>query len=146
MDIHKHQDLTRGILGCAFRVQNALGCGFLEKVYENAMMIALRREGLDVRQQVPLRVHYEGELVGEYVADIIVARSVLVEIKATEENPTIYVAQVLNYLKATNLPVGLLINFGQPRLHYRRLALRESAQNNDIRISRDAGDTGDKRE
>ena len=122
--IGAHEGLTRRILRCAFRVQNTLGCGFLEKVYENAMMVALKEDGLSASQQVPLRVHFEDVLVGEYVADIIVERTVLLEIKATEENPPIYVAQVLNYLKATNLPVGLLLNFGTPRLHYRRLTLR----------------------
>jgi GxxExxY protein len=78
--------------------------------------------------------------VGDYVADIIVNGAVLVEIKATEEDPPIYVAQILNYLKATNLPVGLLLNFGLPRVYYRRLTLRHRE------ISRDAGDAGDKRE
>jgi GxxExxY protein len=101
------------------------GTGFLERVYQNALMVALEREGLGAAQQVPLRVHFEGVLVGEYVADIVVENAVLVEIKATEENPPIYVAQVLNYLKATGLPVGLLINFGRPRLYYRRLTLRD---------------------
>jgi len=125
MTIGPHEELTGQILRCAFRVQNTLGCGFLEKVYENAMMVALEREHLEAAQQVPLRVHYEDVLIGEYVADIIVARTVLLEIKATEENPPIYTAQVLNYLKATNLPVGLLINFGLPKLKYRRLALRQ---------------------
>lgn len=92
------------------------------------MMVALKREGLNAQQQVPLRVHYEGVLVGEYVADIVVDRAVLLEIKATEESPPIYVAQVLNYLKASNLPVGLLLNFGRPRLYYRRLTLREAGK------------------
>ena len=102
-----------------------MGCGFLEKVYENAMGVALEQEGLQVAQQIPLRVHFEGVLVGEYVADIIVERTVLVEVKATEDNPTLYAAQVLNYLKATGLPVGLLINFGRPKLNYRRFTLRD---------------------
>ena len=121
-----HEDITGRVLKCAFDVQKTLGCGFLEKVYENAMMAAFGEEGLEAAQQVPLRAHYRGVLVGDYVADIIVARVVLVEIKATQENPPIYVAQVLNYLKATGLPVGLLLNFGRPRLYYRRLALRQS--------------------
>jgi GxxExxY protein len=126
MAIGPHEDITERVLRCAFAVHNTLGCGFLEKVYENAMAVALRREGLDVSQPAPLRVHYEGVLVGEYVADIIVGGAVLVEIKATEQNPPIYVAQVLNYLRATNLPVGLLLNFGLPKLHYRRLTLRHA--------------------
>ena len=82
-----HEELTGRILKCAFEVQNRLGCGFLEKVYENAMMVALRREGLQATQQVPLRVRFEGVLVGEYVADVIVAGVVVLEIKAAEESP-----------------------------------------------------------
>ena len=125
MAIGEHEELTGRILRCAFRVQNTLGCGFLEKVYENAMMVALEEEGLEAVQQMPLRVRFRGVLVGDFVADIIVARTVIVEIKATEEDPPIYKAQVLNYLKAANLPVGLLLNFGQPKLRYRRLTLRK---------------------
>ena len=130
MPIGPHEDVTKGILKCAFRVQNTLGCGFLEKVYENAMMVALEQEGLEAVQQVPLRVHFDEVLVGNYVADIVVERAVLVEIKAAEDNPPIYVAQVLNYLKASDLPVGLLVNFGSPRLWYRRLALRTNPRDN----------------
>jgi len=120
------EELTGRVLKCAFRVQNTLGAGFLEKVYENAMLVALEKEGLQATPQVPLRVHYEGVLVGEFVADLIVERAVLVEVKATETNSPVHVAQVLNYLKATGLPVGLLINFGKPRLYYRRLELRDN--------------------
>jgi GxxExxY protein len=120
-----HADLTGKIIQCAFEVQNTLGCGFLEKVYENAMMVAVREQGLDAMQQVPLRVHFRDVLVGDYIADMIVDRTVLVEIKATELNPPIHVAQLLNYLKATGLKVGLLLNFGKPRVYYRRLELRE---------------------
>ena len=137
MPIGPHEEITERVIKCAFDVQNKLGCGFLEKVYENAMMVALEHEGLKAARQVPLRVHYQGVLVGDYVADIIVERTVLLEIKATEENPPIYVAQVLNYLKATNLPVALLLNFGRPRVYYRRLTLRTRTD------GRDAGDTGD---
>ena len=125
MGIGPHEELTGRILKCAFRVQNTLGAGFLEKVYENAMMVALKADGLEATQQLPLRVHFEGVLVGQYIADIIVERAVLLEIKATEETPGIYQAQVLNYLKATSLPVGLLLNFGRPKLYYRRLTLRD---------------------
>ncbi len=130
MAIGIHEELTGRILECAFNVQNALGCGFLEKVYENALALALRQIGLDVTQQAPLRVHFREQLVGEYVADMIVEGAVLVEIKATEDNPPIYIAQVLNYLKATGLPVALLINFGRPKLYYRRLELRKDPTKN----------------
>ena len=98
--------------------------GFLEKVYENALALEMRKEGLHVAQQVPLAVLYEGVVVGQYVADMVVNEVVLAEVKATEQHHDIHIAQVLNYLKATNLPVGLLINFGAPRLFYRRLALK----------------------
>ena len=120
-----YEDITGRILQCAFDVQNTLGCGFLEKVYENAMMVALREAGVEASQQVPLRVHYREQLVGDYVADIVVDGAILVEIKATSENPPVYVAQVLNYLKASRLPVGMLLNFGLPKLTYRRLTLKE---------------------
>lgn len=126
MAIGAHEELTERILKCAYRVQNTLGCGFLEKVYEKSMMVALEREGLQAVRQVPLRVHFDGFLVGEYVVDIVVDRTVLLEIKATEDNPGIYTAQVLNYLKATRLPVGMLLNFGRPKLYVRRLSLRQN--------------------
>lgn len=117
-------DLTERILKCAFRVQNTLGCGFLEKVYEQAVVVALEREGLHAVSQVPFRVHFDGVLVGDYVADIVVENAVLLELKASEEEHPVHVAQVLNYLKASKLPVGLLLNFGRPKLRYRRLTLR----------------------
>jgi len=126
MAIGLYEELTGRILKCAFHVQNTLGCGFLEKVYENALVVALEREGIAALQQVPIKVHYKDVLVGDYITDIIVERSVLLEIKATEDNPPIHVAQVLNYLKATSLRVGLLINFGRPKLFYRRLTLRDT--------------------
>ena len=121
---HPHADLTRQILDAAFRVCNALGCGFLEKVYENALSVQLKNQGLTVTQQVPIRVQYLGQTVGEYCADMIVQGAVLVETKATQKDDPIHVAQVLNYLRATKLPVGMLLNFGKPRLSYRRLVWR----------------------
>ena len=122
-----HREITEAILASAFDVSNTLGCGFLEKVYENAMVVALEEAGLKVMQQVPLRVHYRDVLVGDYVADLIVDDAVIVEVKATEEHSRVHVAQVLNYLRATNLPVGMLLNFGQPKLLYRSLTLREAS-------------------
>lgn len=88
------------------------------------MVVALKNAGVEVEQQAQYHIHYQDVLVGEYVADLIVNRSVVVEIKATELNPPVYVAQVLNYLKASKLPVGLLLNFGMPKLYYRRLTPR----------------------
>jgi len=118
-----HQELTGRIIRAALDVSNTLGCGFLEKVYENALALGMRRDGLHLGQQVPVRVQYLGETVGDYVADLVVERTVLVEVKATEKHQPVYEAQVINYLKATGLPVGLLLNFGQPRLYYRRFVL-----------------------
>ena len=123
-----YEDITGRILQCAFDVQNTLGCGFLEKVYENAMAVALREAGIQVRQQVALRVHYREQLVGDYVADIVVDGAVLIEIKATQEHHPVHVAQVLNYLKASHLPVGMLLDFGLPKLTYRRLTLKEGEE------------------
>lgn len=115
-----HEALTGQIIAAAFDVSNALGCGFLEKVYENALTVELRHRGLSTTRQVPIRVVYRDETVGDYVADLIVERTVLVEIKATEDHKPVYTAQTLNYLRATRLPVALLINFGRPRLWYKR--------------------------
>ena len=108
----KYKELTEKIIKIFYRVYNKLGYGFLEKIYENAMMIEFRREGISAVPQSPIKVFYEGELIGEYYADILVDNKVIVEIKAekrlTEENE----AQLLNYLKATDIEVGLLLNFG----------------------------------
>ena len=108
----KHKELTERIINIFYRVYNKLGYGFLEKVYENAMMLDLKKEGIPAVTRSPIKVFYDGEVVGEYFADIIVADKVIVEIKAgsrlVEENE----AQLLNYLKATNIEVGLLLSFG----------------------------------
>jgi GxxExxY protein len=113
--------ITERIVGCAFDVSNALGCGFLEKVYENALAIELRRSGLGVRQQFPIHVHYHGELVGEFAADLLVEDCVLVELKAAKAFDDINLAQCLNYLKATGLPLCLLLNFGTPKVEVKRV-------------------------
>ena len=117
-----HEELTGQIIKAAMNVSNALGCGFFERVYENALALELRSMGLQVAQQTPLQVTYRDETVGEYVADLIADHTVLVETKATTEDHPTSVAQTLNYLKATGLPVGLLFNFGRPRVSYRGLA------------------------
>ena len=108
----KHQALTEEIIKAFYRVYNALGYGFLEKVYENAMMIELKKEGLPAIQQSPINVTYSDEIVGQYFADIIVDEKVIVEIKAKKCLMPDDSAQLLNYLKATDKEVGLLINFG----------------------------------
>ncbi len=124
MDFEKDQ-LTETIIGCAYTVSNALGSGFLEKVYENALAIELRRGGLKVVQQYPVPVHYQGELVGDYVADMLVEDSKLVELKSASGLDDVYFAQCLNYLKATGLKVCLLLNFGKPELQIKRIATRK---------------------
>ena len=117
----KENETTNRIIGCAYAVANALGNGFLEKVYENALAHELRKAGLEVEQQKPIRIAYDGILVGEYVADLVVQNSVVVELKAIKAFDAIHHAQCLNYLKATGLRVCLLINFGTPRIQVKRL-------------------------
>ncbi len=117
------EELTEKILGAAFKVQNTLGCGFLEKVYENAMVVELSRMGVPVEQQKPMQVRYQGAIVGEYQADLVVDSRVMVELKAVSKLDSIHEAQLLNYLKATRVRVGLLFNFGCPRLQYRRFVV-----------------------
>ena len=114
-------DITEKIIGCAYTVGNRLGSGFLEKVYENALAHELRKAGLLVRQQEVIQVCYDGVVVGEYTADLIIEQSVLVELKAAKALDKIHMAQCLNYLKATGLKMCLLINFGTPRVDVRRI-------------------------
>jgi len=116
------RQLTQRVIACALRVQNTLGCGFLEKVYENALAHELRKDGLNVRQQAPINVFYDGIVVGEYAADLFVVEALLVELKAVKSLDDIHLAQCLNYLKATSLPLCLLMNFGKPKLEFRRVA------------------------
>lgn len=113
--------ITEKIIGCAQRVSNVLGCGFLEKVYENALALELRKAGLDAAQQRDIAVHYDGQVVGRYTVDLFVENSVIVEIKAVSGLDEIHRAQCLNYLKATELSVCLLINFGRPKLDVKRV-------------------------
>ena len=115
-------DLSERIIGCAFRVLNTLGAGFLEKVYENAMAHEMREAGLSVAQQKGITVYYKGIVVGEYVADLVVEESVIVELKATRSLDPAHTAQCINYLKATGMHLCLLLNFARPRLEIHRLA------------------------
>ncbi len=108
----KHAELTEKIIRIFYRVYNRLGYGFLEKVYENAMMIEFRAEAVPAVAQYPIKVTYQGKTVGEYYADIVVDNTVIVEIKATRALASEHEAQLLNYLKATDIEVGLLLNFG----------------------------------
>ena len=121
-DAEALNELTRRIIGCAYTVSNDLGAGFLEKVYENALAYELKTNRLCVQQQQPIEVLYKGVVVGEYVVDLLVERFVLVELKAVKAIDGIHSAQCLNYLKATGLPICLLINFGQPKIEIKRFA------------------------
>lgn len=116
-----HFDITEKIIGCIYTVYNVLGYGFLEKVYENALIIKLRQLGLEVIQQAPISVHFEGSIVGEYVADLIVDGMVIVEIKAISSLMQIHEVQLVNYLKATGIQVGLLVNFEEKLKIVRRV-------------------------
>ena len=108
-----HEDLTSQIIASAFEVYNILGSGFLEKVYENAMVVELRQKGLNAIPQQGITVFYKEKCVGEYCADIIVEDKVILELKALENIADIHEIQLKNYLKATGIEVGLLINFGR---------------------------------
>jgi len=110
--LYKHSDLTEKILGAFFAIYSALGYGFLEKVYVKALMIELKKRGLGVRDELPIHVYYDGQLIGEYFADLVVNELVILEIKAAKSLATEHEAQLLNYLKATPYEVGLLLNFG----------------------------------
>ena len=115
------ETISQRVIRCAFNVSNTLGAGFLEKVYENALCVELRKDGLEFQSQRPVTVNYKGFQVGEYVADIIVEDKLLLELKALSTLCSSHDAQVMNYLKATNLSVGLLLNFGRPRLGIKRI-------------------------
>ena len=117
-----HDPLTEVVIGLVFKVANGLGSGFMEKVYENALAVELQAAGLTFEQQVPITVHYEGQVVGTYVADLVVEGRVLLELKACKALEDIHTAQCLNYLKATDLPTCLLLNFGTPRPQIKRLS------------------------
>lgn len=108
----KHKTLTAAIISIFYKVYNTLGYGFLEKVYENAMMYEFNKAGIPAKSQSPINVLYEGEIMGEYYADILVDDKVIVEIKAASSLAPDHKAQLLNYLKATDKEVGLLFNFG----------------------------------
>lgn len=105
-------DLTRKIIGCAYKVHNTLGCGFLEKVYENALRIELEKLGLRVRQQEPINVLYDGRVIGNFYADLWVNERVVIELKAVQAIAKEHELQLVNYLTATVVEVGLLLNFG----------------------------------
>jgi len=118
----KIDEITEKIIGCAYTVANELGHGFLEKVYENALTHEIRKTGLTIEQQRPIPVMYDGIVVGDYTVDLLVANEVLVELKTVKNIDDIHLAQCLNYLKATDCKICLLINFGNPRVEIKRIA------------------------
>ena len=118
----EHDALTGAVIGCVFHVANGLGVGFLEKVYENALLNELRKAGLEARQQVHVTVTFEGQNVGDYIGDIVVEGRLLLELKACHALEPSHTAQCLNYLKATEIPTCLLINFGTPKPQIKRLS------------------------
>ena len=114
-------EITGKVIGSLFKVGNTLGGGFLEKVYENASTIEIAKAGLSVKQQFPIEVKYDEIIVGQYIADLLVEDLVLVEFKAVKMLEEVHTAQCLNYLRATNLPVCLLVNFYRPKIEIKRL-------------------------
>jgi GxxExxY protein len=116
-------DITYAINGAVFEVNKILGPGFLEKVYENALMVELRKRGLKAESQVPITVSYKDEIVGEYLADLFVEDKVIVELKTVENLDKTHEAQLLNYLKATGFKVGLLVNFRHKKADIKRMVL-----------------------
>ena len=112
MSRYKHEEITREIISAAHTVHNQLGYGFLEKVYHNSLVIELRKRRFLVEPERPTNVKYDNQIVGEYFADIVVDNKVIIEVKATDKYNPVFEAQLLNYLKATLLEVGLIINFG----------------------------------
>ena len=115
-----YSELTEQIIGGAFEVSNELGSGFLEAVYENALAFALEDRGIAVQRQAPIEVYFRRRSVGVFYADLLVDEKVIVELKAVPKVAPQHGAQIINYLAATGIEVGLLINFGNPRMEYRR--------------------------
>ena len=124
-----HADVTEKIIKAFYKVNNTLGYGFLEKVYENAMRIELCKMGFHILQQENLKVYYEGDEVGDYYADLLVENLVIIELKAAKSICEEHEAQLINYLKATKIEVGLLLNFGQ-KADFRRKVFSNSQKVN----------------
>ncbi len=116
----RHAELTQAIIGTFYEVYNELGHGFLESVYENSLCIALREKGFEVLQQIAVPVSFRGRLVGDFQADLLVDKLVILELKSCRAIEQAHIAQLLNYLKATEVEVGLLLNFG-PRPEFKRV-------------------------
>ena len=116
----EYEKITETIIGCAYRIYNKMGFGFLESVYEKCLLIELRKAGLDTETQKPITVYYEGEVVGEFVADIMVNDAVIIELKSVRRIIKAHEVQLVNYLVSTGKPVGLILNFGERKVEIKR--------------------------
>ena len=116
----QYEVVTEKVIGCAYKVYNQMGFGFLESVYENCMVIELRRAGLNVDQQQPISVNYHGEVVGEFVADVIVENVIILELKSVRRIVKAHEVQLVNYLVATGKDVGLILNFAEKEVGVKR--------------------------
>ncbi|HOP47862.1 MAG TPA: GxxExxY protein [Desulfobacteraceae bacterium] len=116
----EYKELTETIIGCAYRVYNKMGFGFLESVYEKCLLIELRKSGLEAESQKSVKVYYEDEIVGEFVADIIINDNIIVELKSVRRIIKAHEVQLVNYLVATGKPVGLILNFGERKVEIKR--------------------------
>ncbi|MDL1982975.1 MAG: GxxExxY protein [Deltaproteobacteria bacterium] len=116
----EYKEVTETIIGCAYRVYNKMGFGFLESVYEKCLLIELHKSGLDTESQKPITVYYEDEIVGEFVADIIVNDAIIIELKSVKRIIKAHEVQLVNYLVATGKPVGLILNFGERKVEIKR--------------------------
>lgn len=118
-----HRELSYKVVGLAMEVHSKLGFGFLEKVYENALMVLFEKHEIPAQQQAPLRIYFEGKPVGEYYADILVDSKIILELKAVDRIADVHRAQVLNYLRATRLRLGMIFNFAKKSFEYERFVL-----------------------
>ena len=116
----EYKEVTETIIGCAYRVYNKMGFGFLESVYEKCLLIELRKAGLDMESQKPITVYYDDEIVGEFVADIIVNDTIILELKSVRRVIKAHEVQLVNYLVSTGKPVGLILNFGERKVEVKR--------------------------
>jgi len=116
----EYEKVTETVIGCAYRVYNKMGFGFLESVYEKCLLIELRNAGLAAEAQKSITVYYEGEIVGEFVADIVVNNAVIIELKSVRRIIKAHEVQLVNYLVATGKPVGLILNFGETKVEIKR--------------------------
>ena len=116
----EYKNVTETIIGCAYRVYNKMGFGFLESVYEKCLLIELHKAGMDAEAQKPITVYYDDEIVGEFVADIIVNDTIILELKSVRRVVKAHEVQLVNYLVATGKPIGLILNFGESKVEVKR--------------------------